>query len=219
MLEVQAKQKSRKRGCKAVHDTDDATRGAGASRVGAAGEVEPEGQGGSPTTGRGAGVIKNGRLVSVADGHTLSRFNNLRKSFLNSYHSVCNPRLGNGQKLDPGQAFKLACFVHYGPRMPYDKSGDLETRKALFHTATYYSMSIDGADEEECLNSSEFGEFMTILVACAKQMKYQSMPEGRVFFGDKVFTTHRASKQFQSEYLPVLRIFSKTTHVTQFCIL
>ncbi len=120
LLEVQAKQKSRERGRQAVHDTDDATRGAGASRVGAAGAVEPEGQGGSPTTGSGAGVVKKGRFVSVADGRTLSRFNNLRKSFPNSYNSLCNPKLWNGQKLDlaRGQAFKFACFVHCWPHMP-----------------------------------------------------------------------------------------------------
>ncbi len=103
--------------------------------------------------------------------------------------------------------------------MPYDKSGDLETRKALFSTAAYYSLLINGADEAECLNSSEFGEFLSILVACAKQMKYQLMTEARVFFGDNGFTTHRASKPFQSEYLPVLRTFSKIMHVTQFCML
>jgi hypothetical protein len=160
-------------------------------------------------------VFKKGVIVSASDGRPLVRGNELRKKFLNNYRSTKNTTLWRGHKLELGQAFKLACFVHYGPRMPYERSGDFETRKALFLTAAYYSMSPDGEDESECVNSPEFAEFLNILVATAKQMRYTIMTEGRVFFGDHVFTTHRASQSFQREYLPLLRTFSIITYATQ----
>ena len=92
--------------------------------------------------------------------------------------------------------------------MPYDQSGDFETRKALFRTAAYYAMSPD--DAAECMAHHEFADFLNILVATAKQMKYIIMTEARIFFGDKVFATHRASKAFQREY------FASATHDTQY---
>jgi hypothetical protein len=82
--------------------------------------------------------------------------------------------------------------------MPYDQSGDFETRKALFRTAAYYAMMPHNA--QECMTSHEFPDFLNILVATAKQMKYNIMTEARIFFGDKVFTTHRPSQAFQREY-------------------
>ena len=181
------------------------------SQEGAGGEVESSGgtptkEGGSPC--HGAGVFKAGRMVSVTNGRPLVKGVGLRKTYVNTYRHSQNTRLWRGQKLDLGQAFKLACFVHYGPRMPYEQSGDFETRKALFRTAAYYAMSPD--DEHECLESIEFPEFLHILVATAKQMKYNIMTEARIFFGDKVFTTHRASKAFQREY------FASATHDTQY---
>ena len=210
----------RKRGrTAATADGNGTKRGRKAFQEGAAQEVESAGggstTGGSPTTGRGAGVFKKGVIVSASDGRPLVRGNELRKRFSNNYRSTKNTTLWRGHKLDLGQAFKLACFVHYGPRMPYERSGDFEIRKALFITAAYYSMSPDGHDESDCLNSPEFAEFLNILVATAKQMKYTIMTEGRVFFGDNVFTTHRASQTFQREYLPLLRAFSIITYATQ----
>ena len=61
-----------------------------------------------------------------------------------------------------------------------------------------------------CMENHEFVDFINILVATAKQMKYNIMTEARIFFGDKVFTTHRASQAFQSEY------FASATHDTQY---
>ena len=164
-----------------------------ADAEGAAGEVESSGgtptkEGGSP--GHGAGVLKAGRVVSANNGRPLVRGVGLRKTFPNNYRSPQNTNLWRGHKLNLGEAFKLACFVHYGPRMPYDQSGDFETRKALFRTAAYYAMS--PANEQECMTSHEFADFINILVATAKQMRYAIMTEARIFFGDKVFTTHRA---------------------------
>ena len=168
---------------------------------GAAGEVTSSGgtptkEGGSP--GHGAGVLKAGRMVSVNDGRLLVRGVELRRAFPNNYRNPDNTNRWRGHKLELGQAFKLACFVHYGPRMPYEKSGDFETRKALFRTAAYYAMSPEESDQ--CMENHEFVDFINILVATAKQMKYVIMTEGRIFFGDNVFTSHRASRSFHREY-------------------
>jgi hypothetical protein len=65
---------------------------------------------------------------------------------------------------------------------------------------------------QECMTSHEFPDFLHILVATAKQMKYNIMTEARIFFGDKVFTTHRALKAFQREY------FASATHDTHYTI-
>ena len=40
------------------------------------------------------------------------------------------------------------------------------------------------------MTSHEFADFLNILVATVKQMRYNIMTEARIFFGDKVFTTH-----------------------------
>jgi len=165
---------------------------------GAAGEAASSG--GTPTKeGHGAGVVKGGRIVSVNDGRLLVRGVELRKAFPSNYRNPENAKRWRGHKLDLGQAFKLACFVHYGPRMPYEKSGDFETRKALFRTAAYYAMSPE--ETVMCMESHEFADFIYILVATAKQMRYVIMTDGRIFFGDNVFTTLRASRSFQREYV------------------
>jgi hypothetical protein len=165
--------------------------------------------GGTPTKeGHGAGVLKGGWVVSVNNGRPLTRGNGLRRTFPNNYRNPANTNRWRGHKLDLGQAFKLACFVHYGPRMPYDKSGDFETRKALFRTAAYYAMSPDEA--VECMTNHEFADFLHILVCTSKQMKYIILTEGRIFFGDQVFTTLRASPAFQREY------FASATHDSQY---
>ena len=144
---------------------------------------------------------KDGRIVSSRDGRPLTCTNSLRRKFPSNYRCALNTRLWYGHALDLGQAFKLAIWTFYGPRMPTEKSGDLETRKALFRTAAYYAMSMDGSDEQEVLNSPEVADFMFILVSAAKQLRYSILTEGRVFFGDNVFTSLRASKKFQGEFL------------------
>jgi hypothetical protein len=187
---------SRKRRHSEAHDTSESS--------GAAGEVASSGgtptkEGGSSGTGHGAGVVKAGRMVSVNDGRLLVRGVELRRAFPNNHRNPDNTIRWRGHKLDLGQAFKLACFVHYGPRMPYEKSGDFETRKALFRTAAYYAMSPE--ETVMCMESHEFADFIYILVATAKQMRYVIMTDGRIFFGDNVFTTLRASRSFQREYV------------------
>ena len=112
-------------------------------------------------------------MVSANNGRPLVRGVGLRKAFPNNYRNPQNTNRWRGHKLDLGQAFKLACFAHYGPRMPYDQSGDFETRKALFRTAAYYAMSPE--DTVECMENHEFADFINILVATAKQMKYMIM--------------------------------------------
>ena len=195
---------SRKRKA-AYSDANDTYSGHRTSQEGAAGQVQVESSGGTPTkecgspaAGHGVGVLKAGRVVSVNNGRLLVRGVGLRRVFANNYRNPENTTRWRGHKLDLGQAFKLACFVHYGPRMPYDKSGDFETRKALFRTAAYYAMSPE--ETVMCIESHEFADFINILVATAKQMRYFIMTEGRVFFGDNVFTTLRASTSFQREY-------------------
>ena len=144
---------------------------------------------------------KDGKIVSSRDGRPLTCTNSLRRKFPSNYRCALNSRLWYGHALDLGQAFKLAIWTFYGPRMPTEKSGDLETRKALFRTAAYYAMSMDGSDEQEVLNSPEVADFMFILVSAAKQLRYSLLTEGRVFFGDNVFTALRASKKYQGEFL------------------
>jgi hypothetical protein len=144
---------------------------------------------------------KDGKIVSSRDGRPLTCTNSLRRKFPSNYRCALNTRLWYGHALDLGQAFKLAIWTFYGPRMPTEKSGDLETRKALFRTAAYYAMSMDGSDEQEVLNSPEVADFMFILVSAAKQLRYSLLTEGRVFFGDNVFTALRASKKYQGEFL------------------
>jgi hypothetical protein len=153
------------------------------------------------TPARGAGVRnKDGVLVSLVDGRPLVSNNSLRRTYPSTFRCSSNTRRWNGHKLDLGQAFKLASWTHYGPRLPTEKSGDFETRKALFRTAAYYSMSMDGSDEAECLDSPDLAEFLFILVQNAKQMRYSIITEGRVFFGDNVFFTMRALQKYQREF-------------------
>ena len=67
-------------------------------------------------------------------------------------------------------------------------------------------------DEAECMDNHEFADFLNILAASAKPVIYLIMTEGRVFFGDKVFTTLLASQAFQREY------FASATHDTHYTI-
>ena len=177
-----------------------------------------EGDTGSVThhSGRGTGVrTKEGVIVSKQDGRPLVGNNSLRSKYPNNYRCPKNTNLWQGNKLDLGQAFKLACWVHYGLSMPFEKSGDFENRKALFRTAAHYAMSMDGDDEAECFRSPEFPDFLNILAQTVKQMRHQLLVEGRVYFGDNVFTSLRAPPKFQSEFV-VVRNFRIIPHLTQF---
>jgi hypothetical protein len=75
----------------------------------------------------------------------------------------------------------------------------MEWLAAMFRTAAYYAMSPE--ETVMCMESHEFADFIYILVATAKQMRYVIMTDGRIFFGDNVFTTLRASRSFQREYV------------------
>ena len=145
-------------------------------------------------------LSKNGKIVSSKDGRPLVANVALREKYKSSYRDAENTRLWQGYALDLGQAFKLAVWTRHGSNMPVEKNGNLETRTALFRTAAYYALSMDGSDEDEIMESPQFADFLFILVQVTKQMRYQILSEGRVFFGDKVFTSElRASKLFQRE--------------------
>ncbi len=141
------------------------------------------------------------RIDSKADGRTLVCNNRLREVYKSTYHNPGNTRLWCGQSLDLGQAFKLAVWTHYGSQMPVEKRWYLPQRRALFRTASYYELSMDGDESEEqdseCMDHAEFSEFSFILVQAAKQMRYNILVEGRIFFGDNVFTTLRPAKKYQ----------------------
>jgi len=144
----------------------------------------------------------NGRIVSKKDSRPLVAGNRLRDKYKSNYRCTSNTRRWAGAELDMGQAFKLAVWTHHGPHLPVEKNGNLDGRKALFRTAAYYALSMDGIEEEEIMQSSELPDFLFILVSAAKQMRYQVLTEGRVFFGDKVFTSElRASHLFQREFM------------------
>ena len=89
--------------------------------------------------------------------------------------------------------------------MPVDKSGHLETRTALFRTAAYYSLSMDGSKEDEITQDPKFHDFLYILVKVAKQLRYQTLAESRVYFADNVFTHLRASKAVQREFKAIYK--------------
>ncbi len=69
-----------------------------------------------------------------------------------------------------------------------------------FRTAAYYALSMDGEEERECMEHPDFPEFCWILVQAAKQMRYNLLTDGRVFFGDNVFSTFRAAKKYQGKF-------------------
>lgn len=146
------------------------------------------------------GMTNNdGRVVSVKDGRPLKAGNNLKQNYSNNYRDDLNDRKFCGRLLTLGEAFKLAVVCHYGPKLPADKSGHQETRVALFRTAAYYSMSMDGEDERVCRDSPEFPEFLFFLVQSTKQLRYACLTRGRVYFGEHVFSTRRPSKRHQSK--------------------
>ena len=152
------------------------------------------------TLAKRAALDANGRLVSKADGRALVCNNTLRKRFPSTYRNPHNTREWNGQHLDLGQGFKLAVWTHYGPSLPLDKNGHLPMRTALFRTAAYYALSMDGEEEQECIDSKDFPELLFIMVSAAKQMRYNLLVDARFYFGKHVFTEHRPDKDIQGEF-------------------
>jgi len=146
-------------------------------------------------------ISKEGRIVSKKDSRPLVADNGLRDKYKSSYRCPSNTRRWQGIELDLGQAFKLAVWTHHGPHMPIERSGHIETRTALFRTAAYYSLSMDGSEEEEIMQDPKFHDFLYILVLVAKQLRYQTLAESRVYFADNVFTHFRASKAVQREFM------------------
>ena len=85
------------------------------------------------TPARGAAKRnKDGVLVSAVDGRRLASLNSLRKMYPSNYRCGSNIRTWNGQKLDLGQAFKVAAWTHYGPRLPTEKSGTSKHARLCF---------------------------------------------------------------------------------------
>jgi hypothetical protein len=155
--------------------------------------------GSTPISKRGR-VTSDGRVVSKKDGRQMTSSNPLREVFKSGYRCPTNKKKWAGMDLDLGQAFKLAVWTHYGPHMPTDRHGNFEVRKALFRTAAYYSMSSDGLDEKQCIDSPHFPDFLYVLVQSAKQMRYLWLTEARIWFGDNVFTPHRAAQDYQRAF-------------------
>ena len=73
-------------------------------------------------------------------------------------------------------------------------------RTALFRTAAYYALSMDGEEEQECIDSKDFPELLFIMVSAAKQMRYNLLVDARFYFGKHVFTEHRPDKDIQGEF-------------------
>ena len=90
---------------------------------------------------------EQGKVVSVKDGRPLKEGNDLKRAFSNNYRDDQNTRKFYARSLTLGEAFKLAVVCQHGHTLPTDRSGHLESRIALFRTAAYYALSMDGEDE------------------------------------------------------------------------
>ena len=148
--------------------------------------------------GRGT-LNEQGRVVSAKDGRPLKEGNKLKLAYSNNYRDDQNTRRFYGRSLTLGEAFKLAVVCQHGPNLPTDRSGHLESRIALFRTAAYYAMSMDGEDERVCKSSSDFPEFLCFLVQSAKQMRYGWLTRARVYFGNNVFGTKPPTERLRSK--------------------
>jgi hypothetical protein len=174
-------------------------RGRPPKSTGASDEFESESPLSGPVAKR-ARYDDQGRIVSIADGRALVCNNKLRQEFPSTYRNPANTRLWCGQSLDLGQAFKLAVWTHYGSQMPVDKNGNFLQRKALFRTAAYYALDPDGKQDKYIMDHPDFADLLWIMLLAAKQMRYNLLVDGRIFFGDNVFTHFRASKKYQGEF-------------------
>jgi|GEM_PF-5673281 len=172
-----------------VHRPASASKSAAASRT-LASDVAPTTPDSVPKRGK---LDADGRIISAKDGRPLVANNLLRNKYKSNYRNPSNTRRWAGSfELDLGQAFKLAVWTHYGPAFPTERNGNFEQREALFRTAAWYALSMDGTEAEEIMQSPEAADFYYIQVSSAKQMRYLILTQGRVFFGDNVFTTAEA---------------------------
>jgi hypothetical protein len=134
----------------------------------------------------------DGKTVSLKDGRIVAAGNDLKKSYPNNYRSPGNTTLFYGRELTLGEAFKLACLVHYGPNLPIETSGHLSMRTALFRTAAFYALTEDEA--REIMEHESVADFYYFLVKSAKQLVYAYSVEARLVFGDTVFSRHTPSR-------------------------
>ena len=142
---------------------------------------------------------EQGKVVSVKDGRPLKEGNDLKRAFSNNYRDDQNTRKFYGRSLTLGEAFKLAVVCQHGHTLPTDRSGHLESRIALFRTAAYYALSMDGEDERNCRQSPDFPDFLYFLVQSAKQMRYGWLTRARVYFGKNVFGVKPPTQRHRSK--------------------
>jgi hypothetical protein len=142
----------------------------------------------------------DGKTVSLKDGRIVAAGNDLKRQYPNNYRNAENTNVFYGRNLTLGEAFKLACLVHYGPTLPIETSGHILMRTALFRTAAYYALTVD--EEKEIRNHPSFADFLFFLVKSAKQQVYAYSVDARLIFGDAVFSRH-----------PPLRLLRGTSNV------
>ena len=154
-------------------------------------------EGGSPVKDEEKTTVRasDGKTVSVKDGRIVAAGNPLKAQYPNHYRNPDNKHDFYGTNLNLGEAFKLACLVQYGPSLPIESSGHMSMRTALFRTAAYYALS----DEEmkAILGSAFFADFVFFLVKSAKQLLYGMYVEGRLIFGDAVFSRHPPTQKLR----------------------
>ena len=154
-------------------------------------------EGGSPVKDEDKTTVRasDGKTVSVKDGRIVASGNPLKQHYPNHYRNADNKHDFYGVYLNLGEAFKLACLVHFGPSLPIEQSGHTSIRTALFRTAAYYALS----DEEEkgIMGSSWFVDFLFFLVKSAKQLVYGLQVEARLIFGDAVFSRHPPTQKLR----------------------
>jgi hypothetical protein len=147
-------------------------------------------EGGSPVKDEEKTTVRasDGKKVSVKDGRIVAAGNDLKQQFPNHYRNPDNQNDFYGKYLNLGEAFKLACLIHYGPNLPIEQSGHISMRTALFRTAAYYALNDE--EEKEITGHATFADFSFFLVKAAKQLVYGLCTEARLIFGDAVFGRH-----------------------------
>ena len=154
-------------------------------------------EGGSPVKDEDKITVRasDGKTVSVKDGRIVAAGNPLKTSYPNHYRNADNKNKFYGANLNLGEAFKLACLVHYGPGLPIEQSGHASMRTALFRTAAFYALSDE--EEKEILGHASFADFVFFLVKSAKQLGYGMCVEARLIFGDAVFSRHTPTQKLR----------------------
>jgi hypothetical protein len=154
-------------------------------------------EGGSPVKDEDKTTVRasDGKTVSVRDGRIVAAGNPLKTRYPNHYRNPDNKHDFYGTNLNLGEAFKLACLVHYGPSLPIEQSGHTSMRTALFRTAAYYALSDE--EEKEILGHASFADFVFFLVKSSKQLGYGMCVEARLVFGDAVLSRHPPAKKLR----------------------